>query len=337
VTLERFESARRDRWAELETLLGEARGHPERLGPERLLRLGELYRSAAADLALARRRYPRDPVRGRLETLVRRAGLAVYGGRAERGSLAGFLTTGYWRALAERPWPLAIAAIALLAPAALACAWAIANPGAAAAFIPAEFAAATEPPSDAGTTAAQEAVFSAELFTHNIQVTFLAFALGITAGLGTGVLLAYNGLLLGAITGAAFEAGNGSAFVEFLIPHGPLELSCIVVTAAAGIRLGWSLVEPGDAARSAAFAAEGRRSIGIVLGTMPWLVLAGLLEAFVRSQGLPGAVPVAVGIAAFAIFWGLVIVRGRGGPEPTETATTPSARAAPAPSPAGTS
>lgn len=295
------------------------------------MRLGELYRGAAADLALARRRFPRDPVRSRLEQLVRRGGLAVYGARPERGSVLRFLARDYWQTVAERPGALAIAALALFGPAALACVWALSEPAGAAAFIPSEFAAATEPPGDAGTTAAQEAVFSTELFTHNIQVTFLVFALGITAGIGTAILLAYNGILLGAITGAAFEAGNGSAFAEFLIPHGLLELSCIVVAAAAGIRAGWALVDPGDLRRSAAFSIEARRSVGIVLGTMPWLVLAGLLEAFVRSQGLPAIVPIAVGIAVFALYWGLVVVRGR-----PDRGSSADLRGGPVPSPAGT-
>jgi uncharacterized membrane protein SpoIIM required for sporulation len=329
VTLERFESSRRERWLELEQLVDEAKGHPERLGAERLLRMGELYRGAAADLALARRQFPRDPIRTRLETLVRRAGLALYGARAERGSLWSYLRDGYWRAIAERPRALAGAALALLAPAALACAWAASNPDAARAFIPHQFIGATAPPSDAGTSAAQETVFSTELFTHNISVTFLAFALGITAGVGTAILLAYNGVLLGAITGAAFAAGNGSALVEFLIPHGPLELSCTVVTAAAGIAAGWALVEPGDRERSEAFSAEARRAVGVVLGTMPWLVLAGLLEAFVRSQGLPGWIPVVVGLTVFATYWSLVIVRGR-------LVVTAGSKAALATSPAGT-
>ena len=103
--------------------------------------------------------------------------------------------------MAERPVFLAAAWILLMVPAVIAAFWAMDNPDAAAAFIPGEFSAATDPPSDAGTTAAQEAVFSATLFTHNIQVTFLGFALGITLGIGTGFLLAFNGLILGTIAG----------------------------------------------------------------------------------------------------------------------------------------
>ena len=110
---------------------------------------------------------------------------------------------------------------------------------------------------------------------------------------------------------AAIEAGNGQAFAEFVIPHGPIELSCIVVTAAAGARMGWALVEPGHRERTAALAAEAKTAVLVVIGTMPWLILAGLLEAFVRSQGLPGWILAMVGLGAFGLFWTLVLTLSR--------------------------
>lgn len=311
MTLESFLRDRASSWDELEALLERAGGRPERLGADGVLRLGALYRGAAADLALCRRRFPSDPVRERLERLVPRAALALYGGGASRGSVVAFFARDYWRAVAERPVPLAIAALLLLAPALLAAGWASANPDAAAAFIPADFQSAIDPPSDSGANSAQRAVFSAQLFTNNIQVTFIAFAAGIAAGIGTAIVLAFNGILLGAVAGAAIEAGNGNSFLEFVIPHGPLELSCIIVTAAAGLRLGWALVEPGDASRPVALRAEGRRAILIVLGTAPWLVAAGVVEAFVRSAGLPSAILIAVGLGLLVAFWSLVALRGR--------------------------
>ena len=297
-------------WRELEALIDRARGRAERLDADEIRRLGTLYRSAAADLALARRRFPRDPVRGRLEDLVRRAGALVYHGRAERSSVLEFCTRTYWVRIAERPRLLAAAVLLLLGPALMAALWAIQDPGGALDFIPDEFRGATDPPSEDGTSAGQEAAFTAYLFTNNIRVTIVAFALGITAGIGTAVVLAFNGLLLGAVAGAAIEAGNGRAFAEFIIPHGPIELSCVVVAAAAGLRLGWSMVDPGNQPRGRAIAREGRDAVEIVLGTMPWLVAAGISEAFVRGSGLPLPALAAVGLGLFAAFWGLVFVRG---------------------------
>ncbi len=340
MTLERLINERAEDWARLEKLVSAAGGRAERLGAEGVLELGALYRGAAADLAMARASYPRDPVRNRLESLVARAALLVYDPRKRRESLLGFFTDGYWRRVAERPWPLLLAAILLLAPAVMAAIWALQDPSAASDFVPSEFSGAADPASDAGTSTAQEAAFSVFLFTHNIQVTFLVFAAGLAAGIGTGLVLVDNGLILGAIAGLAIEAGNGRAFVDFIVPHGPIELSCIIVSAAAGLRLGFSLIDPGNRTRGEALKGEALAAVEIVLGTMPWLVFAGLSEAFVRGSGLPTPALLAVGLGLFGSYWGLVLWRGwlyprRGGRQPSELPTTsfPEApTAAPAPS-----
>src|SRR5688500_6745851 len=106
--LERFRDERRAAWTELEELLARSADRPERLEPDVLLRLGTLYRAAAADLALARRAFPGDPITGDLERLVLRARQAVYADAPPRGSLRSFFATGYWRLVRERPGLLAI-------------------------------------------------------------------------------------------------------------------------------------------------------------------------------------------------------------------------------------
>ena len=317
MNLGRLEAERAADWAELGTLVERARGRPERLGPPDLRRMGALYRSTAGDLALARRRFPGDPITARLEDLVGRARFLVYDTHTRHGSLLQFISRGYWRRILERPLPLALAAALLLGPAALAWAWALADPGAAGGLIPPQFRDATEPgPSgtDLGLSPTEEAAFSSSVLTNNIQVTFIAFAAGLLFAIGTAALLAYNGLILGAVGGLTTGAGNGAFFVELVAAHGVIEISCIIVAGAAGLRLGWSLVEPGRLRRVDALVAEGRRSVEIVLGTAPWLVLAGLIEGFV-SRGGRGAGPMlAVGFAVGALYWGLVLWRGRAAP-----------------------
>jgi uncharacterized membrane protein SpoIIM required for sporulation len=153
------------------------------------------------------------------------------------------------------------------------------------------------------------------VLTNNIQVTFLAWGAGLALGIGTAAVLLFNGLILGAVGGLTVGAGNGAFFVELVAAHGVLELSCIVVAGAAGLRLGWAIVEPGRLRRVDALVAEGRRSVELVLGTAPWLVVAGIIEGFVSRQGR-AAVPMAV-VGAFvgALYWGLVLWRGRGRPD----------------------
>ncbi len=319
MNLERFLRERQGLWSELERLCDRAGRRPERLGPQGVRRLGTLYRSAAADLSIARRRFPADPVRRRLEELVGRARSLVYGTQARRGSLVGFFTTTYWRRIRERPVPLVVAAVLLLGPALLAALWASSDPGAASGLLPGSLESVSRPRpegADLGLSAEAKAAFSTFIFTNNIRVTFLAFAGGIVAGIGTAYVLAFNGLLLGVITGLAVGAGNGGVFLELVAPHGVLELSCIVVGAAAGMRLGWALVDPGHRPRGDALVDEGRRAVEIVLGTVPWLVGAGLVEGFVTPSGYGLAPALTVGFGLAAVFW--ILVAWRGTPEPSE-------------------
>jgi uncharacterized membrane protein SpoIIM required for sporulation len=331
VNLERFCAERGGGWDELEALLGRARGAPERLGAAGARRFGALYRATAADLALARRAFPGDPLVRRLDALVRTARPVVYAhARPRRESFVEFVTRGYWQRVMERPWALAAAWALLLVPAALATAWGLDDPGGAIGVVPSEFLAATEPgEGDQGLTLADEAAFSSEVMTNNVQVTFLAFAGGFLACLGTAAVVVYNGLFLGAIVGIVFEAGDGARLVELVAPHGVLELSCISVTAAAGLRLGWTVVAPGPRRRLPALGAEARRAVEVLIGTVPWLVVAGLVEGFVTGSGLGLGGALAVGIGLAALYWSLAVWRGRAGAEPARGETA--AQATPRP------
>ncbi len=248
----------------------------------------------------------------RLESLVGRARSAVYGQPARRGGVRAFYAREYWRTILERPALLALSALLLFGSAALAYAWARSSPGAALGVVPKQFQPAASPPAGSrGLSPAQHAAFSSEIFTNNIRVTFIAFAGGIAAGLGTALVLLTNGLLLGAVAGLAFGAGNGRAFIELVSAHGVLELSCILVAASAGLRMGLALIDPGPLRRQVALAREARTAVLIVLGTMPWLVVAGLVEGFVTPSGFGEATDATVGLALGALFWGLVLWRGR--------------------------
>jgi uncharacterized membrane protein SpoIIM required for sporulation len=246
-----------------------------------------------------------------LESLVGRARHAVYAEEPRRGSLRTFFGRTYWVRVRERPVPLLLAIALLLVPAGLAAAWALADPGAALGLIPEQFRGAVEPVGDTGMTTAETTAFSSAVMTNNIQVTFVAFAAGIALGLGTALVVAYNGLILGAVAGGAIGNGNGLAFAEFVTAHGIIELSCIAVAAAAGLRLGYAIVAPGPRTRGAALVEEARPAVSIVLGTIPWVVLAGVIEGFVTRAGF-GLVPgIVLGVAVGVLYWSLVVVRGR--------------------------
>jgi len=332
LNVDRFISGREADWRELDELL---RSRPDRRRARRsrrdvagVLRLAALYRGAAADLALARRGHPGDPLVARLESLVARGRQAVYSEEPRRESVRTFFARTYWMRVRERPGPLLLAITLLVVPALLTGAWALQDTGAAVGLVPGQFRGAVEPVSDTGMTAAQTAGFSSAVMTNNIQVTFLAFAAGILFGLGTAAVVAYNGAILGAVAGGAIANGNGAEFAQFITAHGVIELSCIAVAAAAGMRMGYALVAPGPRTRGLALVQEARSAITIILGTIPWVILAGLIEGFVTRAGI-GLVPgIVLGVGVGALYWGLVLVRGR----PRPVGARPDVTAALAPS-----
>jgi uncharacterized membrane protein SpoIIM required for sporulation len=312
VTPDGFQAERGEAWAALDAALRRAGDRPERLGSDGVRELGTLYRAAAADLAFARRRFPRDPLTRRLEALVLRGRATVYARSGRRRSVWRFMVRGYWRRLAERPAILLAAWLCLLAPAAAGAAWGALDPAAAGGIVPAQFSAAADPPAagrDYG--AAEGAAFSTAVMTNNIRVTLIAFAGGIAFGVFTVLPLVFNGLLLGVLAGLAVGGGHGQAFLRLISSHGPLELSCIVCGGVAGLRIGWALIHPGTRRRGAALRAEAIPAVEIAVGTVPFLVICGLAEGFLTGPGLPLALQTAIGIVLAGTFWTLVAVRGR--------------------------
>ena len=318
--VERFVRERKQGWEELAALVREAGSRPQRLPSDSVLRLGRRYRAATADLALARRLFAGDPVTRRLERLVTDARQSVYVAEPRRRSVRGFLATGYWRRVRERGRMLLAGLALLLVPMALAAVWAVDDPAAAIGIVPAEFQDAADPGGVRQLSAGEEAAFSSEVYTNNIQVTFLAIAGGVLLGLGSAAVTIFNGGFIGALLGLTIENGTFGELLRFVLPHGLLELSCIAVACTAGLRLGWALVDPGPLSRGQSLRREARPAMEIVLGTMPWLVLAGVLEGFVSGDtSLP--VAAVIGVAAAAPYWALVLWRGRH-PRPLALART---------------
>ena len=320
-----FIETRRATWDALEGLIAECGGRPERLGASRARLLGRTYRSAAADLSLARRAFPHEPVTRRLEQVVGAARPLVYAAPARRESLRDYVLHGYWSAIRERPAVLAVAAALLLVPALAVALWAHSNPEQAVSMLPQRFASAGEGRSDSGDLGfglAEQLSFSSAIFTNNIQVAFLAFAGGATFGLVTIVVLVFNGGLFGLLGGLTVAVGSGGRFFELVAPHGVLELSLIVVAGSAGLRVGWAIVDPGFRPRRETIVVEARAAVQLALGTAVWLVLAGLIEGFVTPRGLGTGPALAFGLVVGGAFWAAVLVLGR------PTARTPPESAA---------
>lgn len=310
--LPEFISHGEERWRELAALTEQARSKAERLPAAGVMRLAQLYRQASADLAYARVRYPGDPVIDRLEAIVLTARGLVYERPGKRTSIVDFFRNTYWSLLRARSGPMWLAAGLLFLPGIAGFAWSILDPDAVRGALPPGFLWVTEAEStDMGLGAPGLLGFSSFVMINNIRVTLTAFVLGITWGVGTAWIVVQNGLILGGLAGLAATAGNTRLLLAAVGAHGFLEISCIVVGAGAGLSLARAILRPGVGTRRAALAREAQAAAMIAVGTVPWLVLAGLLEGFASRTGLDAPAGVSIGLIVGAGFWALVGWRGR--------------------------
>ena len=314
-SLNQFIERRRPDWLRLEELLARSEGNGLRRMPAADLDdLGRTYRQVVSDLAIARRDFPEDELTATLNALAARAHLRLY--RAPPSTwrrLGAFFTTDFARRLAAARGYVAVAAALLFLPGLL-------DPTLRNALVPAAMRELME----RGRTWTEiegplRPLMASVIFTNNIRISFLAFAGGVLAGLGTVYVLVFNGLFLGAVFGAAAFYGVGGLLGDFVSAHGYLELTCIAVAGAAGLRLGDGMLRPGLLRRREALVRGGRQSVELLLGTTPVFVLAGLVEGFVSPSGLPTPYKVALGPLLWLIWAALIawwLRAGSGGSAP---------------------
>ncbi len=159
-------------------------------------------------------------------------------------------------------------------------------------------------------SSAPAAQFSTQVLINNIQVSFIAFAGGILVCLGTVFILVTNGAQVGMVAGAFHHVGEPGRFWGLITPHGLLEISAIVIAGAAGLRLGWTIIDPGDRTRTRAVAEEARTAVTIVLGLVAAFVVAGLIEGFVTPSDLPTAARVGTGVVVELAFVAYILTFG---------------------------
>jgi uncharacterized membrane protein SpoIIM required for sporulation len=153
---------------------------------------------------------------------------------------------------------------------------------------------------------------SAFIMRNNIQVAMLAFASGLTAGLLTLWILFTNGLIIGTLTGLTAFHGIGADLWAFVIGHGVIELSVIFMAGGSGLMLGWAILRPGLMRRRDALSQAARKSVYLLLGAVPWLVVAGTIEGFISpSETIPVPVKWTVGILSGVFLYGYLLLAGR--------------------------
>jgi uncharacterized membrane protein SpoIIM required for sporulation len=306
-------SSRKDNWNRLDTLVRQVEtGGVRSLSPGDLRDLGLLYRQAAADLSTARADRSSRSLEQYLNRLVGRAhNFVYYGKRVSAAGLWRFFAHGYPRLL-RRLSGYVVAATAVFA---LALAL-----GALLQAVRPDFALYMLPPqlidkinhhqmwTDSVLTAKPQS--SSQIMTNNIGVCFITFAGGILAGLGTLYLLFQNGLSIAVVFTCCAQHHMALSLGSFMAAHGALEIPSIMLAGAAGLRLGAGVLFPGLLRRREALAVAGIESVQLIAGTIPLLIVAGTLEAFLSPTHAPIVLKFGVGAV---LFTGLVWWLGEGG------------------------
>ncbi len=153
--------------------------------------------------------------------------------------------------------------------------------------------------------------FAAEVWTHNVWVAAESLIFGILLGLPTLWVLFSNAANIGIDGGLMIGHGRGVEFFALILPHGMLELSAVFLAAATGLRLGWTIIDPGPRPRGRALAEEGRASVTVALGVIVVLLISGAIEAFVTPSPLPTWARILIGLIVETAFLSYVIVFGR--------------------------
>lgn len=311
--IDRFLATNSPLWDRLAHLTGRANRGIGRLAPAEIDELVRLYQRTSTHLSYVRTYYRDAALVARLTGLVAAAGSVVYGSRPRTlRSFGRFFTTTFPAALWHSRHFVAVSAALFFLPALAIGVWLANSPRALDALGPAALREAyVSEDFEEYYSSEPAAQFASQVTTNNVRVGFLAFAGGVLLCLPTALVLAYNGASVGAVAGLFAAAGENAKFYGLVLPHGLLELTAIVIAGGAGLRLGWTLVDPGDRTRKAALAEEGRRAVVIVLGLIAVFSVAGIIEGFVTGSPLPPVVRVGTGVAVELAFLAYAVVQGR--------------------------
>lgn len=159
------------------------------------------------------------------------------------------------------------------------------------------------------------------IFTHNIRVTFYAFALGALFGAGTLFSIAFFGANTGAILALTYRANYGNELVTFMAGHGVIELTCVFIGAGGGLLIGSAMLMPGDLTRADALRARGKDAVLLIVGCVPLLVVAGIIEGFISPALIDPRIKFSVAALTGLALFSYLLLAGRGVEESKEIST----------------
>lgn len=306
-------------WERLTELTRQAeQGAFTKLSESELIELGSLYRAATSDLAIAQRDFPQHVLTQYLNQLVGHAHPAIYRGEPLiLRRITDFYLREFPRLYRELAPFLIASGLLFFGSAAIFYSVALANPSSA-------NYALSQRMIDEIKTGRQwwkelngfNNIGSALIMSNNLNVAFLAFAGGMLLGLMTLYVLVMNGLNLGMVFGLLQVYGHAAPLAEFVIGHGVLELSEIVMAGGSGLMLGYSILHPGLLSRKDALIVAAQKSVRLLLGSAPLLVVAGIIEGMISpSDIVPAFVKYGIGISSGVLLYGYLLLAGREKPK----------------------
>lgn len=329
IDVPKFVSSERDHWQELEKLLDRLENDPyRRMTLVEVRRFHFLYEKTSADLARLSTFAFAPEICRYLESLVGRAYGEIHEAREGRrgGSFRKWFTHTFPSVFRRHFGAFSLSCLVLLLGASLGATAIRFDPEAREVLLPFGFPQETPTQRVAREEGARKdrlggehGTFSAQLMTHNIRVSLLTLAFGMTAGVGTALLLFYNGIIVGAI-GADYVVGGQTKFLlGWLLPHGSIEIPAMLVAGQAGFVLGAALL--GWRTRSALrdrLRAIGPDLLTLIGGLALMLVWAGLVEAFFsqfHEPILPYSLKIGFGLVELILLFFFLARAGRSRPD----------------------
>lgn len=306
--LEAFVAAHAPEWERMDALARRSR----RLNGAEADELVSLYRRASTHLSMIRSSAPDPALLGRLSRQVAAARVSITGTRSTgMPEIVRFITVTFPAAVyVNRRWWVITAVVWALVATAITW-WVAVNPSVQASIAaPEDIRQLVEEDFENYYSENPATSFAARVWTNNAWVAAACLLLGVFLGLPVVYILFQNALNIAVSAGLMAAAGRLDVFFGLITPHGLLELTAVFVAAGAGLRLGWTVVDPGARTRADALAIAGRSAVGIAIGLVGVLLVSGVIEAFVTPSGLPTWARIGIGVLAEVAFLGYVWVLG---------------------------
>lgn len=304
-----YAAAHRAEWDRLDRLVRRRR----RLSGAEVDELVTLYQRVTTHLSELRSAGHDPALTARLSGRLARARAAISGAHAPAWrSVAAFATTGFPLMAYRARWWWAGAAAGSLVVALLTGWWLVHSPATADALVgKSQVNSLVKHDFRNYYSNFPGASFAFQVWSNNVWVAAESLIFGVLLGIPTVLVLLDNAVNVGVDGGLMIGHGRAAEFFGLILPHGMLELSAVFLAAAAGLRLGWAIIDPGPRPRSRALAEEGRATVTLALGMIVVLAVSGAIEAFVTPSHLPTWARIGVGAIAEAAFLSYVLILGR--------------------------